>query len=194
MNVKLVAWNNMSQGSFANLIRISRGVDEDANRLVVADREMDMRTICNCYKRKHLSVFEFLDYSFWLDIPIYVARQLMRYRHCSYIERSLRYCEPMDTIDPVDDIIFGDTYRELLKAYQGGRDNGLKKEEARKLLPMCTRTQLYMKIDGRELFHIFDERLASSAQKETRHCVQMMKAAVKEIHPWLIEVYEGEHK
>lgn len=194
MEVKLISWNNMSQSSFANLIRISRGVDESANMLVEADREKDLKTIRNCYKMKHLSVFEFLDYGFWLDIPIYVARQIMRYRRCSFIERSLRYCEPKETIDELDQEIFKDVYDEIMYDYRYKRSVGMKKEDARKILPLCTRTQLYLKCDARELFHIFDERLRPEAQKETRTCVKMMKKAVSEIHPWLIQLYDEEQK
>lgn len=85
-------------------------------------------------------------------------------------------------------------YDEIMYDYRYKRSVGMKKEDARKILPLCTRTQLYLKCDARELFHIFDERLKPEAQKETRTCVKMMKKAVSEIHPWLIQLYDEEQK
>jgi thymidylate synthase (FAD) len=63
-----------------------------------------------------------------------------------------------------------DTYRRL-------RERGIKKEDARFLLPNATATRLIMTANYRELLHIFRLRISSHAQWEIRElCVRMLLA------------------
>lgn len=150
-----------------------------------------IRILEHCYKLKHMSVFEFGGMVFRLHIPIYVARQLMRYRSATYMERSLRYCKPI----PVDEN--DEHYQQCLKEYQAALENGAKKEDARAVLPLSTPTVLIWRVDCRSLFHIFDERLAPSAQGLTRDVVKEMKKLFKENFytlNWIYEKYDDERK
>lgn len=141
----------------------------------VYSQEQDVNLIRSLYASKHMTPFEFVSVTFRIECPIFVARQLMRYRCATYVERSLRYCEPME-----DDV---PEYRSAIAA-------GVKKEEARALLPLSTQTEFCMRVNVRSLFHIFDERIHPHAQKETRDLVSMMKDEFAKVYPICSAIYE----
>lgn len=191
MKCELMYKNAPSVNEMARIIRLSRGAKLfSSEALPRSTDKKDLQTVQNCYRSGHMSVFEFVDFTFAVQAPIYVARQLFRYRRGSYLERSLRYCDPLTVICDVDASLSGDYY-EALNRYQTLIKAGLKKEEARKVLPTFTPTQFYVKYDARELFHIFDERLNSTAQSETRELVKMMYYEVNDATPWIIDVYNS---
>lgn len=190
MECKLVFKNVPSVHEIAHIIRLSRGGKLFPEGYSDYNYKKDFQTVKNCYSAGHMSVFEFADFTFAVKAPIYVARQLFRYRRGSYLERSLRYCDPLTVVCDVDANLSGDYY-EALNRYQALIKAGLKKEEARKVLPFFTPTQFYVKYDARELFHIFDERLNSTAQSETRELVQMMYDEVGFVTPWVTNVYDS---
>lgn len=50
--------------------------------------EKPEKTLRFCVKAGHLSILEFAQLVFRIECPIFVARQLMRYRNASYGEES----------------------------------------------------------------------------------------------------------
>lgn len=171
MKVELLDWTN-NEFLVAYVARLSHGKSPfDKERYAEAENKTTMR---NLLFRNHLTPFEFLRVTFYIECPIYVARQLMRYRCCSYLERSLRYCEPFEDVP---------AYRSAIAA-------GMKREDARALLPLSTQTAYCFTTNMREMFHIFDERLSAHAQSETRNYVAVMKEQIKQIYPNCIELYD----
>ena len=162
--------------------------------------DASIKTLRFCVKSGHYSVLEFAQLVFRLDVPIFVARQLMRYRNASYIERSLRYCEPTtrdwmkeirspnETDSPYSTIVGHEEYRRTV--YDDLVAYGSRKEYARAVLPLSVQTVYLMRVDLRELLHIFDERLTPHCQKETRDVVQAMYDITKSLFPIVIEEYE----
>ena len=63
-------------------------------------------------------------------------------------------------------------YRDLI-------DGGCKAEDARNVLPNCTKTNLTMSINYRELIHICNLRLCTRAQKEIRDLFKLIAEEVK---------------
>lgn len=165
-----------------------------------ADKEAAEKTLRFCVKSGHLSVLEFAQVIFRIECPIFVARQLMRYRNASYIERSLRYCTPTtrewakEIEDPeaaasqFSSIVAHEEYSRSV--YDDLVTDGAKKEWARAVLPLSTMTVFLMRVDLRELLHIFDERLTIHCQKETRDVVEQMYKITKNLFPIVIEEYE----
>lgn len=141
-------------------------------------REKTERTLRNLYQRGHLTPFEFLRVTFYVECPIYVARQLMRYRCCSYLERSLRYCEPTEDVPE---------YKSAIAA-------GMKREDARACLPLSTMTAYYFTTNMREMFHIFDERLDDKAQSQTRELVQEMFDSLRTVYPICLKIWQEGRK
>jgi len=121
----------------------------------------------------HHSVFEFIDKPciLYVEAPIYVARQIMRHRSFSFLERSLRFTKntnpSFDSIySPLETLSF-DWYMKLLS-------DGEKPEKARKILPMNIYTRFYMGGDEGAWANFFFYRLDKHAQEETRNLALMM--------------------
>lgn len=150
----------------ARIARLSRGVPWEVDAAAKMDSEKwskstweeNTKTLRFLFEQKHMTPFEFAGATFYIEAPIFVARQLMRYRCASYLERSLRYCKPFEE---------NEEYNKLLA-------DGFKRERARAVLPLITTTAFYMHANLREWFHIFDERLSAHAQEETRLLVSMI--------------------
>ena len=187
MNLKATLIDGTGDAHLAKVARVSRGysyINDDHSHSANDDRKL----VKACFKANHLSVFEFADALFQIECPIFVARQLMRYRCASYIERSLRYCKPI-AIDPGPRDKAADAYAIGLSEYERQLSNGERKEEARMFLPLATPTMFLWKLNLRELFHVFDERLATSAQSETREIVSQMFEQFKTVFPYSAEAY-----
>ena len=165
--VELVATNEVDEAKLAKIIRLSYGLDKES------ELERDRATIRNCFNAGHMSVFEFVDATVLIECPIFVARQIMRYRCASYLERSLRRCEPLEANSEYQDLIA----------------RGVSRENARAVLPLSTQTQFYMKANLREWFHIFDERLSKGAQFETRELVEGIKTEIWFAFPFYVELW-----
>lgn len=151
------------------------------------NEERDTRMISALMQARHDSVFEFADITLRVTLPIYVARQIMRYRTGSYMEASRRRIEPKkrrgrSEVDRFYNLAV-DKYRELIKA-------GYKKEDARAVLPVDDETTLVIRWSYRSLAHIFDERLTAATQPITRGFISRLYLIVKALHPDFIAAYE----
>ena len=62
------------------------------------EQDRFIRLAVNCFKRKHMSVFEFATLLFRVKCPIFVARQLIRHRNGTFMEKSLRYLDAPDVM------------------------------------------------------------------------------------------------
>lgn len=148
--------------------------------------------IYSLMKNKHLRCFEFAGILFGIRCPIFVERQLRTYRKPD-IERSLRLCEPIELSEnyPIpDDNVISCSKLEALKTYQELRDKKVKREEARRVLPLDVATEVISLYSIRSLLHVFDERLAKSAQSETTQFVEQMYTITKQAFPLTIQAYE----
>lgn len=189
-NVQLFAFSG-HLSTLAAVARISHGKQPfQYGDYYKEDGEKDFRLVKMCYDAKHMSVFEFASITYYVRTPIFVARQLMRYRCASYIERSLRCCDPI-SLESRDSNNFCDTaYIDALGRYEKLVESGVKKEEARRVLTLETPTEFLWQMNLRELFHVFDERLALSAQLETRNCVEQMYDIYTQTFKSLADIYE----
>lgn len=162
------------------------------------EQQQAIKTLQFCVKAGHLTILEFAQLVFRIECPIFVARQLMRYRNASYIERSLRYCEApspraweLKEVDLADVHCAINAHEELSRSrYQSLIEGGERKELARAVLPLSTMTVYLMRVDLRELLHIFEERLTPQCQRETREVVQLIFDKTKSLFPITIEEWE----
>ena len=150
------------------------------------------------YFNGHHSCFEHVYFTFFVSgISRACSHQFVRHRHCSFTQRSQRYCIEKDlstafsrTIPPLETPletpfkrILNDTYA----AYKELLDNNVAPEDARYVLPNACPTELYVSMNLRELIHIANERLCSRAQKEIRTLVKKMCELVdKDLHYMLV--------
>ena len=133
------------------------------------------------YNNGHHSTFEHVHFIFKIEgISRICLAQLTRHRHASYTVRSQRYCqeedteiriptEGLDTIEQHD--LVKKAYKDALESYKVLISSGVKKEDARFVLPQGTTTELYMSFNLRELLLIGELRTSKKAQWEIRDLV-----------------------
>ena len=145
------------------------------------------------------------------------SHQLVRHRHCSFSQLSQRYAkvgtieEAREAYDNLIDENFDDgllilnkyfvipeqieehctgftmTLSEIFVVYHEYIEGGAKEEDARAILPTCTKTNVMMTVNLRELMHICNERLCNRAQGEIRELVTKMRDLVIEEIPAMVE-------
>ena len=141
-----------------------------------------MKLVKHLYKNGHHSVFEHIYFTFKIEgISRACSHQLVRHRHCSFTQRSQRYCSEGDFgyVTPFE--VFKHHYEQpydammstLMEDYDALSEI-LPNEDARYILPNACETSLYLSCNLRELIHICNERLCSRAQWEIRDLVQQM--------------------
>lgn len=165
---------------------------EKAVNSAAGDLDVTARFIQRRLQEGHESIIEHASASFEISgISRACSHQLVRHRLASYSQESQRYvdmsrqCEasqdyviPPDIAnDPEAMTIWSESVGQLATIYQRLRKRGIKKEDARFLLPNATATRLVMTANFRELLHIFKLRISPEAQWEIRAlCVRMLEA------------------
>ena len=144
-----------------------------------SDPKNPMALVKHLYKNGHDSVFEHIYFTFKIEgISRACSHQLVRHRHCSFTQRSQRYCSedgfeyvtPASILDTSMDVAMG----RALGHYIGCQSHGVPNEDARYILPNACATSLYLSCNLRELIHMANERLCTRAQWEIRDLVQRM--------------------
>ena len=152
-----------------------------------SDPKNPLALVKHLYKNAHDSVFEHIYFTFKIEgISRACSHQLVRHRHCSFTQRSQRYCSE-DGFDVIEPKSFGETlfhgevknwYKKYEVAvqenYSGLQRIGIPNEDARYILPNACATSLYLSCNLRELIHMANERLCSRAQWEIRDLVKDM--------------------
>ena len=182
-NVVLVQ-NNIDVDLLADIARTCKHGDN----VPQATQEQNDKFIKGLYLARHLSIFEFGDVLFKVTVPIYVARQLMRYRTGKYCEKSLRATQPARRLS--EKSVIDVHYNACYDFYKALINQGYKREEARRVLPLDTTTVYYFKIDLRNLLHLIEERTAPGAQSETRKIVEGMKTLLLDANPRLQGLFD----
>ena len=146
-----------------------------------------MKLVKYLYKNGHLSVMEHIYFTFKIEgISRACSHQLIRHRHCSFTQRSQRYCSEngFGVVSPksIVKVDEKDAYYELMdeieEHYHELQALGVPNEDARYVLPNACTTDLYLSCNLRELIHIANERLCTRAQWEIRALVKQMVALV----------------
>lgn len=160
-----------------------------------------------CIKNNHWSIFEMASACIEINTSRAIAQQILRHRSFHFQEFSQRYAEvPEDGIEyyearrqdtknrqnSIDDLdqnikYAWDSKQEVLwKAaraeYQWALDNGIAKECARMILPVQTKTKMYMTGTIRDWIHYINLRTANGTQLEHKEIAEKIKAIlIKEL-------------
>jgi thymidylate synthase (FAD) len=175
------------------------------------------RLLAYCLRNKHWSVFEQADMTLEIETSRAIAQQIIRHRSFTYQEWSLRYSKASLGFESVSprrqdaknrqsshddlpedvrgwfDLAMYWTEQDATRRYEEALRLGIAKESARFLLPLNTRTRLYMKGSVRSWLTYFMARLDISTQKEHREVAQAAYAIFKEQFPVVAEAYEATH-
>ena len=177
--------------------------------------EKDKLLIKYLVEHDHHSPFEHCYFQFHIKCPIFVARQWMRHRICSYNEISARYTEVKDefyipTEFRVQDIanrqgsvvskdidnkalleIYNKSVEASYESYKKLLAAGVAREMARCVLPVSQYTQFYWTVNARSLLNFIKLRADSHAQYEIRVYAEAIKKIFKEKLPWTWQAFEN---
>jgi len=193
MKVELVNVTKEPEASIARAARISHqasGRDEEYSE--AEDREL----IRKLRDWGHWSPFEFASATFYVEgVSRSCLAQLTRHRLASFMVRSMRYVKqkPEEVVipDSVAEAGLAEKYRkkyaELHELYQKSVEAGVPKEDARFLLPIGSKTSLYLKTNFREFRHIIELRGSEEAQWEIRGLAGGFHEKLGEIAPSVFE-------
>ena len=152
-----------------------------------SDPKNHLGLVKHLYENGHHSVFEHIYFTFKIeDISRACSHQLVRHRHCSFTQRSQRYCsegyfrvvEPKSIAKLDQKYGYFDLMDDIQALYMELQAVGIPNEDARYLLPNACTTELYLSCNLRELIHIANERLCARAQWEIRELVKDMGSHV----------------
>lgn len=167
-----------------NAARVSYG------KFVTQLSDRDAKLIRFLLEHKHTSPFEHNQLSFRIKAPIFVVRQWMRHRMNSYNEMSLRYVKaPLEFYVPPywryqdtqnkqasvgsfkDDALkkqYETIITNAVETYESMLSQGVCRELARGILPLCTYTEFIFTCNLHSLMHFLTLRLHAGAQYEIR--------------------------
>lgn len=147
------------------------------------------------YKNGHHSVFEHCKFTWMIEgLSRAASHQLVRHRMASYTQSSQRYIDESGFAfvlpesvnnNPVATQIYLDTINSINDGYIKLVEMGIKKEDARFLLPNACTTNIVMTCNLREFIHICNERLCLKAQWEIREMVNLMVKSLPEEIQWM---------
>lgn len=148
-----------------------------------SDPKNPLGLVKHLYHNGHHSVFEHIYFTFKIEgISRACSHQLVRHRHCSFTQRSQRYCseDGFDFVTPpsIDPKAFAKDMEDFKDLYEDYQRSGVSNEDARFVLPNACETSLYLSCNLRELIHISNERLCLRAQWEIRELVKQMVSLV----------------
>lgn len=169
------------------------------------------------YRERHNSPFEHATMKFYIETPIFVAREFMRHRTWSYNEMSGRYTELpprfylINSERPVvqsgkigaynfdhgTDEQYGKTFAETIYAYQVSWDAyqsmlraGVAREVARNVLPVGIMTQFYATANVRNVMQFLLLRNDSHALAEIRQVAERIEEEFAKAYPKTYEAFK----
>lgn len=156
-------------------------------------RKSDGALIRELIKMGHESVLEFAHATFFVGgISRACANQLTRHRLASFVQESQRYVNmsASETVIPPSFEKIPELKNEALRVFYMARElyqkmvnAGIRKEDARYVLPIGTETSLCISANFREWRHIIQLRGARAAQWEIRWVMNEILARLNEHAP-----------
>lgn len=195
----------------------------DAARVSIAGEGVrpvsdDRKLIRYLLRNRHTTPFEAVRFTFAVKLPIFVARQWMRHRACSFNEMSARYGQlPNEFYVPsIERLMAGGqskdnkqasgaqlphdvaaaskveiemAYASAYRRYEALLEIGVARELARAVLPVAIYTQFYWTIDLWNLMHFLRLRLHAHAQWETRQYAEAIVPMATSVAPIAMEAF-----
>ena len=214
MKVKLMGYTQTVPETFIGIdnlqdfVAYCARVSNPANQMSSATAE---KLIKYLIKHKHWSPLEMVSATMEIETTRDIARQLLRHRSFSFQEFSQRYADPadMDGVFETSEARLQDTknrqnsietddaelqaqwnikqqavIQEAEEAYEWAIENGIAKEQARKVLPEgLTLSKLYVNGTLRSWVHYIELRSANGTQKEHMELAKACGQAIAEVFP-----------
>jgi len=214
VKVKLMGYTQTMSGTFIGIdnlqdfVAYCARVSNPTNQM---NSETAEKLIKYLIKHKHWSPLEMVSATMEIETTRDIARQLLRHRSFSFQEFSQRYADPadMDGVFETSEARLQDTknrqnsietddaelqaqwnikqqavIQEAEEAYEWAIENGIAKEQARKVLPEgLTLSRLYVNGTLRSWVHYIELRSANGTQKEHMELAIACGQAIAEVFP-----------
>ena len=206
--VSLVHCTPDAEKLIVRMARVSNPANQDND-------ETAPRLLRYLIKHKHWSPFEMATMCVQIETERDIAAQILRHRSFSFQEFSTRYARTVpaeipalrrqdtknrqNSIDDLPDdlratanaavaIVITETFR----LYEGLLDQGVAKETARRILPLCTPTTLFMCGSLRSWLHYIELRSSYGTQLEHQEIALACRDIFAEQFPVIAEAAFGE--
>ena len=184
MSVKLVSVSPDAEKTMAYIARVSNPNNQDSEKFAGLLRY--------CIQHTHWSVFEQSSMTLEIETTRAIATQILRHRSFTFQEFSQRYAQSnelgkiklpelrrqdkknrQNSIDDLDPFIQQKLEAQMQTLFSSAQalynqmiEEGVAKECARMVLPLCTPTRIYMTGSCRSWIHYINLRSAHGTQKE----------------------------
>jgi len=208
MTVKLVSATPDAEKLMAYIARVSNPSNQD--------NENFSGLLKYCIKHQHWSVFEQSSMTLEINTTRAIAAQILRHRSFTYQEFSQRYADAklLETIDlpelrrqddknrqnSTDDLdpeMVEKFNKQMITLFSSSKSlyeqmlsQGVAKECARMVLPLCTPTRIYMTGSCRSWIHYINLRSAHGTQKEHMVIAEACRKVFTEQFPAVSEALE----
>ena len=208
MTVRLISVTPDAEKTMAHIARVSNPNNQDNPNYSGLLRY--------CIKHNHWSVFEQSSMTLEIETTRAIAAQVLRHRSFTFQEFSQRYADSnllgtielpelrkqdkknrqnsTDDLDPklVDTLNrqMNTLFSSALSLYNQMLEDGVAKECARMVLPLCTPTRIYMTGSCRSWIHYIDLRSAHGTQKEHMNIAEECRKVFTEQFPTVSEALE----
>lgn len=207
MGVELIHCTPDAERLIVKMARVS--APENADNM-----ETGPRLLRYLIKHRHWSPFEMASLCVQIETERDIAAQILRHRSFSFQEFSTRYAKTdlaeipalrrqdtknrqnsFDDLDPAVQEIAADSIGSVIAntylLYQRMLDAGVAKECARRILPLCTPTTLYMHGTLRSWLHYIDVRTDPGTQLEHRLIAEGCREIFRQQFPVIAEAAWG---
>ncbi len=189
MKVQLIKFTGNPDYSAALAARVCYS-SLDISEISLSDDDV-RKLIKRILKSGHYSVLEHVSFTYALEgISRTATHQLVRHRLASYSQQSHRYTKIKENkfVTPPDiqnnkraDELYQKALKNAVEIYNKLIDMGIKREDARFVIPQGVSSNIMVTMNARELLHFFTLRCCVRAQWEIREAaVEMLKLARKE--------------
>ena len=208
MTVRLISVTPDAEKTMAHIARVSNPNNQDNPNY--------SGLLKYCIKHNHWSVFEQSSMTLEIETTRAIAAQILRHRSFTFQEFSQRYADSnllgtielpelrkqdkknrqnsTDDLDPklVDTLNrqMNTLFSSALSLYNQMLEDGVAKECARMVLPLCTPTRIYMTGSCRSWIHYINLRSAHGTQKEHMQIAEACRKVFTEQFPSVSEALE----
>ena len=170
-----------------------------------------------CIKHQHWSIFEHAFMTVEINTSLAIATQILRHRSFTFQQFSQRYADStalqmsiptpdlrsqdlknrQNSIDDVDPFVKQKLEAQMITLFSSAQslynqmiEEGIAKECARMVLPLCTPTRIYMTGSARSWIHYIELRSANGTQKEHMDIANECKSIFIDTFPTIAEALE----
>ena len=208
MKARLIQATPNPEENMAYIARVSNPSNQDNDKYA--------GLLKYCIKHNHWSVFEQASMTLEIETTRAIAAQILRHRSFTFQEFSQRYASStslgeielpelrrqdtknrQNSIDDLDPAMVDKLNRQMntlfssaVSLYTQMLEEGVAKECARMVLPLCTPTRIYMTGSCRSWIHYINLRSAHGTQKEHMEIAEDCRKIFIEQYPSVSEALE----